>query len=160
MPLARHGPVSRVTAEIQQQLRAAVCQQPDITLWELQEHIQKASGVGLSCWHTPCVTAAHTVDRLAAVGLRALVLSQHDELLTTQERLLSRENEIEHLTAHRQAAASAVWTQVREAGSADRTTGVEAGRAGVGQRLPSQEFAVELVSVASSRVTAAAKLAR
>lgn len=47
-PQPRHGRVSRVTAEVQQQLRAAVRQQADITLWELQEHLQKASGVGLS----------------------------------------------------------------------------------------------------------------
>ena len=46
-PQSRHGRVSRVTA-VQQQLRAAVRQQADITLWELQEHLQKASGVGLS----------------------------------------------------------------------------------------------------------------
>lgn len=54
-----------------------------------------------SCWHTLPVTASHTVlpdlDLLDAVGLKALVLTQHDELVATQERLLSRENEIEHL---------------------------------------------------------------
>ena len=37
------------------------------------------------------------LDRLDAVGLKALILAQHAELLTTQERLLSRESEIEHL---------------------------------------------------------------
>jgi transposase len=47
-PQSRHGRVSRVTAEVQQQLRAAVDEQADITLWELQERLQKASGVGLS----------------------------------------------------------------------------------------------------------------
>jgi transposase len=54
-----------------------------------------------SCWHTPRVTASHSVlpdlDRLDAVALKALILSQHDELVATQERLLSRESEIEHL---------------------------------------------------------------
>jgi transposase len=47
------------------------------------------------------VTASHSVlpdlDRLDAVALKALILSQHDELVATQERLLSRESEIEHL---------------------------------------------------------------
>ena len=54
-----------------------------------------------SCWHTPPVSVAHTtlpdLDRLDAAGLKALVLVQHDELLAIQERLLSRESEIEHL---------------------------------------------------------------
>jgi transposase len=47
------------------------------------------------------VTALRTVlpdlDRLDAVGLKALIVAQHDELIATQERLLSRESEIEHL---------------------------------------------------------------
>ncbi len=47
-PQSRHGPVSRVTETVQQQLRAEVGQQADVTLWELQERMQKASGVGLS----------------------------------------------------------------------------------------------------------------
>ena len=54
-----------------------------------------------SCWHTPRVTAWHSVlpdlDRLDAAGLKALILSKHDELVATHERLLSRESEIEHL---------------------------------------------------------------
>ena len=37
------------------------------------------------------------LDVLDVAGLKALILSQHDELVTTHERLLSRENEIEHL---------------------------------------------------------------
>ena len=36
-------------------------------------------------------------DLLDAAGLKALILSQHDELLDTRQRLLSRESEIEHL---------------------------------------------------------------
>ncbi len=47
-PQSRHGRVSQVTGEVQQQLRAEVRQQADVTLRELQERIQKASGVGLS----------------------------------------------------------------------------------------------------------------
>ena len=47
-----------------------------------------------SCWHTPRVTAAPTalpdLDRLDARGLKALILSQH-------EQLLSNRSEIEHL---------------------------------------------------------------
>src|SRR3974377_1503154 len=54
-----------------------------------------------SCWHTPPVSVAHTTlpdfDRLDAAGLKALVLVQHDELLATHARLLSREREMEHL---------------------------------------------------------------
>jgi len=37
------------------------------------------------------------LDLLDAAGLKALILSKHDELVATQQRLLSRENEIEHL---------------------------------------------------------------
>ena len=37
------------------------------------------------------------LDLLDAAGLRALIVSQHDELVVTQQRLLSRESEIEHL---------------------------------------------------------------
>ena len=37
------------------------------------------------------------LDLLDAAGLKALLLSQHDELVATQQRLLSRESEIEHL---------------------------------------------------------------
>ena len=48
----------------------------------------------LSCWHTPRVTAAPTalpdLDRLDATGLKALILSQH-------EQLLSHRSEIEQL---------------------------------------------------------------
>ena len=48
IPQSRHGRVSQVTEEVQQQLRAEVRQQADVTLRELQERIQKVSGVGLS----------------------------------------------------------------------------------------------------------------
>jgi transposase len=37
------------------------------------------------------------LDLFDAAGLKALVVAQHDELVATQERLLSRESEIEHL---------------------------------------------------------------
>lgn len=43
----RHGPSSRVTPVVQQQLRAAVRQQPDITLTELRQRVQQATGVEL-----------------------------------------------------------------------------------------------------------------
>lgn len=45
---AQHGPVSCVTVMVQEQLRAAVRQQPDVTLAELQQRIKDSSGVGLS----------------------------------------------------------------------------------------------------------------
>src|SRR5579862_6507002 len=37
------------------------------------------------------------LDLLDAAGLKALIVSQHDELVVTQQRLLSRESEVEHL---------------------------------------------------------------
>jgi transposase len=37
----RHGPASRVTPEVQQQLRDQLRGQPDLTLWELQRRLQK-----------------------------------------------------------------------------------------------------------------------
>ncbi len=45
---SRHGRVSRVTEAVQKQIRAEVGEQADVTLWELQARVQKASGVGLS----------------------------------------------------------------------------------------------------------------
>jgi transposase len=45
---ARHGPASRVTAEVQQFLRSALRQQPDLTLLELQQRTEQARGVWLS----------------------------------------------------------------------------------------------------------------
>src|SRR5208337_513482 len=53
------------------------------------------------CWHTALVAASlaplPNLDLLDAAGLKALILSQHDELLAAQQRLFSRESEIEHL---------------------------------------------------------------
>jgi hypothetical protein len=37
------------------------------------------------------------LDLLDAAGLKVLILSQHDELVVTQQRLLPREREVEHL---------------------------------------------------------------
>lgn len=45
---AQHGPVSRVTPVVQQKLRVTVRQQPDVTLGELQQRVQQATGVALS----------------------------------------------------------------------------------------------------------------
>lgn len=44
VPQTRHGPASRVTTAVQQQLRA----QPDLTLWELQQRVRNTAGVELS----------------------------------------------------------------------------------------------------------------
>ena len=46
-PQQRHGPAGRVTPQVQQQLRSAVGQQPDVTLAELQQRIQQNTGVEL-----------------------------------------------------------------------------------------------------------------
>jgi len=46
-PQQRHGPVGRVTPQVQQQLRSAVGQQPDVTLAELRQRIQQNTGVEL-----------------------------------------------------------------------------------------------------------------
>jgi transposase len=48
VPQARHGPVSRVTPVLQQQLRGQLREQPDLTLWELQQRVRDRSGVKLS----------------------------------------------------------------------------------------------------------------
>jgi hypothetical protein len=42
----------------------------------------------------PTLPDLNTLDQEA---LKAMILSQHDQLLTTHQRLLSREAEIEHL---------------------------------------------------------------
>lgn len=44
----RHGPASRLTAAVEQQLRAALRQQPDLTLSELQQRLAASTGVGIS----------------------------------------------------------------------------------------------------------------
>ena len=48
VPQTRHGPISRVTAEVKQQLRVELRAQPDLTLWELGQRLQKATRVQLS----------------------------------------------------------------------------------------------------------------
>jgi transposase len=44
----RHGPVSRVTPEVQQELREQLRIRPDLTLWELQRAVQKQRQIWLS----------------------------------------------------------------------------------------------------------------
>jgi transposase len=62
--------------------------------WFPQIFVRCTARIIPSCWHTPRVTAAPTalpdLDRLDARGLKALILSQH-------EQLLSHRSEIEHL---------------------------------------------------------------
>jgi len=48
VPQTRHGPASRVTAAVQQQLRGQVREQPELTLSELQQRVRKTAGVELS----------------------------------------------------------------------------------------------------------------
>jgi transposase len=47
-PQSRYGPVSLVTVEVEEQLRAEVKQQPDVTLRELQQRLQTSRQVQLS----------------------------------------------------------------------------------------------------------------
>lgn len=44
----RHGPISRVTPEVQQMVRNQVRAHPDLTLWELQRQLQKQRQIWLS----------------------------------------------------------------------------------------------------------------
>jgi transposase len=44
----RHGPESKVTAEVQERLRGWVRQQPDLTLQELQQRLEEARGPHVS----------------------------------------------------------------------------------------------------------------
>lgn len=44
----RHGPIGLLSAQIKQYLRAAVVQQPDVTLAELQQQLRKAHRVHIS----------------------------------------------------------------------------------------------------------------
>lgn len=44
---SRHGPLSRVTPPVQEQIGAEVGQQPDVTLKELQPRLQTTAGVSL-----------------------------------------------------------------------------------------------------------------
>jgi len=44
---SQHGPVSRLT-QVEQPLRAALGQQPDLTLAELQQRIAEATGIAVS----------------------------------------------------------------------------------------------------------------
>jgi transposase len=47
-PVWRHGPVSRVTAEVQEWIRRQIRAQPDTTLQELREQLEEAKHVRLS----------------------------------------------------------------------------------------------------------------
>ena len=64
-------------------------------------------------------------ERLPADALRALILAQHEQLLSRGARDRASE------AAAGQAAAHAVWAEVGEAGAADRAVGVAAGGAGI-----------------------------
>ena len=47
-PQSRHGPASRLTPRVEQQLRSALRRQPDLTLAELREHLQQTTGAAVS----------------------------------------------------------------------------------------------------------------
>lgn len=44
----RHGPQSRVTARVEEQLRSWVRRQPDLTLAEMQQRLSETAGLALS----------------------------------------------------------------------------------------------------------------
>ena len=46
-PQTRYGPVSRVTPQVEEQLRSEVRKQPDVTLWELAQRLQQSRGIVL-----------------------------------------------------------------------------------------------------------------
>jgi transposase len=48
VPQSQHGPASRLTAAVEQPLRSALRQQPDLTLAELQQRLAGKAGVGIS----------------------------------------------------------------------------------------------------------------
>lgn len=48
LPQLRHGPVSRATPAVQQQLRSQLQRQPDLTLAELGQRLQQTTQVRLS----------------------------------------------------------------------------------------------------------------
>jgi transposase len=47
-PQTQQGPASRLTPAVEQQLRSALRQQPDLTLAELQLRLAERAGVGIS----------------------------------------------------------------------------------------------------------------
>ena len=47
-PQSRHGPVSRVTPEVEEQLRSELRRQPDLTLRELGERLEQSRQLQLS----------------------------------------------------------------------------------------------------------------
>ena len=47
-PQSRHGPVSRVTPEVEEQLRRELRRQPDLTLGELAERLEQSRQLRLS----------------------------------------------------------------------------------------------------------------
>lgn len=47
-PVWRHGPISRITAEVQEWIRRQIRAQPDTTLQELREQLEAAQHVRLS----------------------------------------------------------------------------------------------------------------
>jgi transposase len=47
-PQLQHGPASRLTAAVEQQLRFALRQQPDLTLVEMQQRLAERAGLSIS----------------------------------------------------------------------------------------------------------------
>ena len=47
----RHGPRSRMSPEVQAQLRGLLRRQPDLSLGELQGQLEQSAGVTVSCQH-------------------------------------------------------------------------------------------------------------
>jgi transposase len=47
-PQLQHGPASQLTAAVEQQLRSALRQQPDLTLAELQQRLTEQAGISIS----------------------------------------------------------------------------------------------------------------
>ncbi len=62
VPQKRHGPVSKVTIEVQQQLQSELQAQSDLTLWELQQRLEQQRNVKMS--------KSHVARWLQRLGLR------------------------------------------------------------------------------------------
>ena len=70
---AQHGPASCVTPQVQARLQAAVRQQPDVTLAELQQRIADTQGVKLSkssVWRWLRRLGLHHKKNTASAGTR------------------------------------------------------------------------------------------
>ena len=93
-----------------------------------------------SCWHTPHVTAAPTalpdLDGLDAAGLKALILVQHEQLLSHRSEIEQLELKLEELESAKAARANESNTPSSAQSSSTPSTAAKPARQPLPEHLP------------------------